>query len=342
MSKIRKNFLIKFLNDSIFQQNFTSTCFKEYEVDNSNLQLNEQPILLFQGIFISFSFFFYFELVKKSKQKPIFNRVDSDLSGDETQKKRKAKILHFYPRHFSVFKQSFKVSFIFSIKFIQEILSFFFHRKYHPNQKLSVFGTMNQNKFADTILIFGNIFFRLNQNLWNLKQMLQKFLHISIHFLSFYPPKSAPINSYDFNQVQEISYPPFQKSFQSSQLISRVLSILMIQQHHTMKGSDICVRIYSYDLLGYSCNSFVLKNKEKFLRLEYINKQDLDFIDIKVILIIYSFCLENTFRFKVLSNKSDKHFQFILNKKTKKIQRQGFFQFELGYKNLKCYQFIRQ
>ncbi|CAD8189326.1 unnamed protein product [Paramecium pentaurelia] len=145
-------YLIKYLNYSIIQQNIPLNIYNEYRVDNSNLQLSEQPILLFHGIFIAFSFFFYFQLISieiKSKQTLTFTRVDSDVSVDETQRKEKSnKALNFYPGNFSIFKKSFK--------FIHEILSFFIQKIQSFQKVIDFYNYQSKQKsLLDQITIFS-------------------------------------------------------------------------------------------------------------------------------------------------------------------------------------------
>ncbi|CAD8190570.1 unnamed protein product [Paramecium octaurelia] len=113
-------FLIQYPNNSAIQQNSTYDS-QENRIENSNVKLDEQPILLFQGIFIVFSFLIYYELLqieKRSKQLRIESRLETENSIDEALKQGKTQQIIFYPGNFALFKKYFK--------FIHEVLSCFY------------------------------------------------------------------------------------------------------------------------------------------------------------------------------------------------------------------------
>ncbi|CAD8114389.1 unnamed protein product [Paramecium sonneborni] len=112
--------LIRYQNNQIIQQNITQVPYNHPKKDNSELKLSENPILLFHSIYISFSFFLYFQLLLfeiKKNQISIFKQEETDHS-ISVEQNRKGNNLEFYPGNLFVFKLSFK--------FIHEILSLFY------------------------------------------------------------------------------------------------------------------------------------------------------------------------------------------------------------------------
>ncbi|CAK80488.1 unnamed protein product (macronuclear) [Paramecium tetraurelia] len=146
--------LIQYPNNSVKQQNISIYTQNEKVIKDNNLMLNEQPILLFHGIFIAFSYFIYFELVSieiKQKHTPLNSRIDSEFSMDETHIQGKPKIFHFYPGTVAVFKISFK--------FIHEILSCFYtqnsilKKSYHFLQLSVKIGMLIPISFLEITLL---------------------------------------------------------------------------------------------------------------------------------------------------------------------------------------------
>ncbi|CAK70477.1 unnamed protein product (macronuclear) [Paramecium tetraurelia] len=117
--KLGSIFLIQYPNNSAIQQNGTYNS-QENRI-NSNIKLDEQPILLFHGIFIVFSFLIYYELLQiemRSKQQQVESRLETENSVDEALKQGKIQQIIFYPGNFVLFKKYFK--------FIHEVLSCFY------------------------------------------------------------------------------------------------------------------------------------------------------------------------------------------------------------------------
>ncbi|CAK63126.1 unnamed protein product (macronuclear) [Paramecium tetraurelia] len=118
--KLGSIFLIQYHNNSALLQNDTFNP-QENRIDNSNEKLDQQPILLFHGIFIVFSYLIYYELLQiemRSKQLQIESRLETENSVDPAFFYVKTQQIIFYPGNFALFKKYFK--------FIHEVLSCFY------------------------------------------------------------------------------------------------------------------------------------------------------------------------------------------------------------------------
>ncbi|CAD8099466.1 unnamed protein product [Paramecium primaurelia] len=135
-------------------------------------------VMAFLLLFLS-SFIFHQSLSKLNQNKLLYlqGQIQMLVQMKLKDKKKSNKALNFYLGNFSIFKKS--------LKFIHEILSFFYT---NPFNKLKIFIIINYNKFVNLILIFRDIFLRLNYNifnftykLWNLPIYYNDFKDIAIN-----------------------------------------------------------------------------------------------------------------------------------------------------------------
>ncbi|CAK72106.1 unnamed protein product (macronuclear) [Paramecium tetraurelia] len=192
--KLGSIFLIQYPNNSTIQQYNGTQDSQENRIDNSNVKLDEQPILLFHGIFIVFSFFIYYELLQiemRSKQLQIESRLETENSIDETLKQGKTQQIIFYPGNFALFKKYFKVNSVINIQFIHEVLSCFYmedpilpksYRFLQLSIKLSIFilFTFLQVNLIDMYPLFIILF--VNCGIYLLIRMILKIVQSIYRF----------------------------------------------------------------------------------------------------------------------------------------------------------------
>ncbi|CAD8084393.1 unnamed protein product [Paramecium sonneborni] len=112
-------FLVRYTNNSYEEQTIKQQNLDD-KMEDFDLKINEQPILLFHGIFIIFSFFLYIEL-NCIETKVAYNFINHGIilesTNDDIPTLGKQKLL-FYPGSFAIYKMIFK--------HLHEIISIFY------------------------------------------------------------------------------------------------------------------------------------------------------------------------------------------------------------------------